>query len=377
MALSVSFFRNRNLLLLQLLSVVVIGGFLSFLFLIKTESTFNALLIGYFYAISIVLILAIVQKSVIKKLEVFTSVQQWILRSFIYTIAFSTAYLVGLLFQLFVLKPNINLTELIGERFWTSFVSFISSPLDLEIADNFLKEEYRTFLLPFFAVIILIGLVSLTGSFVEMRWQHYKQQQAINKAELAALKAQIEPHFLFNALNTIASEIKKAPDKAEQLVIKLSDILRYLFDNSSREMIRIEEEINFLKKYTDLIRARFEEKISIIWQNSLQNDKIEIPALLLQPLVENSIRHGLKENSNLLTVKISLERTEQGILISVADDGQGIEEGRLNKLPVSGHALANIKERLYLNYKKDNLLHIESKYGQGTTVSIVLPVRES
>lgn len=377
MALSVSFFRNRNLLLLQLLSVVVIGGFLSFLFLIKTDSTFNALLIGYFYAISIVLILAIVQKSVIKKLEVFTSVQQWILRSFIYTIAFSTAYLVGLLFQLFVLKPNINLTELIGERFWTSFVSFISSPLDLEIADNFLKEEYRTFLLPFFAVIILIGLVSLTGSFVEMRWQHYKQQQAINKAELAALKAQIEPHFLFNALNTIASEIKKAPDKAEQLVIKLSDILRYLFDNSSREMIRIEEEINFLKKYTDLIRARFEEKISIIWQNSLQNDKIEIPALLLQPLVENSIRHGLKENSNLLTVKISLERTEQGILISVADDGQGIEEGRLNKLPVSGHALANIKERLYLNYKKDNLLHIESKYGQGTTVSIVLPVRES
>ena len=126
MALSVSFFRNRNLLLLQLLSVVVIGGFLSFLFLIKTDSTFNALLIGYFYAISIVLILAIVQKSVIKKLEVFTSVQQWILRSFIYTIAFSTAYLVGLLFQLFVLKPNINLTELIGERFWTSFVSFIS-----------------------------------------------------------------------------------------------------------------------------------------------------------------------------------------------------------------------------------------------------------
>jgi sensor histidine kinase YesM len=109
----------------------------------------------------------------------------------------------------------------------------------------------------------------------------------------------------------------------------------------------------------------------------LQNDKIEIPVLLLQPLVENSIRHGLKENSNLLTVKISLERTEQGILISVADDGQGIEEGRLNKLPVSGHALANIKERLYLNYKKDNLLHIESKYGQGTTVSIVLPVRES
>ena len=377
MASTVSFFKNRNLLLLQLLSIVVIGGFLSFLFLIKTDSTFRALLIGYFYAISIVLILTIVQKTVIKKLEVFTSVQQWILGSFIYTIAFSTAYLAGLLFQLFVLKPNVNLTALIGEGFWTSFVSFISSPLNLEIADNFLKVEYRTFLIPFFAVIILIGLVSLPGSFVEMRWQHYKQQQAINKAELAALKAQIEPHFLFNALNTIASEIKKAPDKAEQLVIKLSDILRYLFDNSSREMISIEEEINFLKKYTDLIQARFEEKISIIWKISLQNDEIEMPVLLLQPLVENSIRHGLKENSNLLTVKISMDRTEQGIVITIADDGQGIEQGRLKKLPVLGHALANIKERLYLNYKKDNLLQIDSEYGQGTTVSIVLPVRKT
>jgi LytS/YehU family sensor histidine kinase len=82
-----------------------------------------------------------------------------------------------------------------------------------------------------------------------MRWQQNRQQQAVDKAELTALKAQIEPHFLFNSLNTIASEIKNDPDNAEQLILKLSDILRYLFDNSSRELISIEEEISFLKKY--------------------------------------------------------------------------------------------------------------------------------
>jgi len=365
------------MILFQLASIVIIGGFLSFLFLTKTNSTLNAILIGFFYAISIVLILAVVQKSVIKKLDVFTSAQQWILRSFIYTISFSTAYLVGLIFQSVILEPNFNLTTIIGEEFWTSFVSFISSPLDLEIAAHLFEEEYRTALIPFFAVIFLIGLVSLIGSFVEMRWRQNKQQQAINKAELSALKAQIEPHFLFNSLNTIAAEINNAPDKAEQLVIKLSDILRYLFDNSSQELITIKEEISFLHKYTDLLQARFDQKLRITWQNSLKNETTEIPVLLFQPLVENSIRHGWKQNTDPLTIMINIDETEEGIVFTVRDDGQGIEPGRLQKLPVAGHALANIKERLFLNYKKENLLNIKSTYGQGTNVSIILPVRKS
>ena len=370
------FFKKSNLLILQLLSIIVIGGFLSFLFLTITDSTTDALLIGYFYAIIIVVILSIVQNTVIKKLNVFNPVQQWTLRSFIYTISISTAYLIGLLFQSAILEPKGSFTEFIGEKFWASFVSFISSPLDLEIANSLFKEEYRIALIPFFAVIILIGLVSLIGSYVEMRWQQNRQQQAVNKAELTALKAQIEPHFLFNSLNTIASEIRNAPDKAEQLLIKLSDILRYLFDNSSRETIRIEEEISFLKKYTDLLQARFDKKIKIIWDNSLKNRNVEIPVLLLQPLVENSIRHGWKENGEPLIINISIEEDDPGIVFIVKDNGQGIEPGISQKLPVPGHALANIKERLYLNYNKENLLDIKSDYGQGTTVSILLPMRK-
>ncbi len=374
MTLQQSFAKKRNSTILQFLSIIVIGGFLSFLFLAKTDSTVNALLIGYFYAIALVLILAIVQKTVIKKLDVFSPVQQWTLLSFIYMISISTAYLAGLLFQSAILKPNVTLTEFLGEKFWASFVSFISSPLDLEIANSLFKEEYRIALIPFFAVIILIGLVSLIGSYVEMRWQQNRQQQAIDKAELTALKAQIEPHFLFNSLNTIASEIKNAPEKAEQLIIKLSDILRYLFDNSSREMINIKEEISFLKKYADLIQARFDKKIQIRWHNSLHNEKVDVPVLMMQPLVENVLRHGWKENADPLTISISIEEKNQGIVFTVKDNGQGIEANRLQKLPVPGHALANIKDRLQLNYKKNDLLKIESEYGQGTTVSILLPV---
>ncbi|MCK4560041.1 MAG: hypothetical protein KAV45_09680, partial [Calditrichia bacterium] len=124
MTLQQSFAKKRNVIILQFLSLIVIGGFLSFLFLAQTDSTVNALLIGYFYAIALVLILAIVQKTVIKKLDVFNPVQQWTLLSFIYMISISTAYLAGLLFQSAILKPNVTLTEFLGEKFWASFVSF-------------------------------------------------------------------------------------------------------------------------------------------------------------------------------------------------------------------------------------------------------------
>jgi signal transduction histidine kinase len=375
MVLPQSFIKKRSKIIFQLVSILVLGGFLSFLFLAKTDSTIDALFIGYFYAIAIVLILVIVQKTVINKLNVFSSVQQWTLRSFIYTISISTAYLAGLLFQSLILKPDINLKEFIGDKFWASFVSFISSPLDLEITNSLFQDEYRIVLIPFFAVILLIGLVSLIGSYVEMRWQQNRQQQAVDKAELTALKAQIEPHFLFNSLNTIASEIKNDPDNAEQLILKLSDILRYLFDNSSRELISIEEEISFLKKYAAMIQARFGEKVKIKWHNSLQNGITEVPVLLLQPLIENSIKYGWKENDDPLIINIGVEENDQGVIVRVKDNGQGIESNRLKKIPASGHALANINERLYLNYRKSDLLKIESIYGEGTTVSIFLPVR--
>jgi LytS/YehU family sensor histidine kinase len=209
-----------------------------------------------------------------------------------------------------------------------------------------------------------------------MRWQQNRQQQAIDKAELTALKAQIEPHFLFNSLNTIASEIKNDPDNAEQLILKLSDILRYLFDNASKETISLEEEISLGKKYTDLIKARFGDKVEIRWYNSLKYRLVEVPVLLLQPLVENSIRHGRGEQTDVLKITIDISEDEQGILCKVSDNGQGIDAQQLQKLPLAGHALANIDDRLQLIYRVPGLLKIHSEYGQGTTVSIFLPERK-
>jgi len=318
-------------------AIAIIGGFLSFVFLAHTESTTQALSIGYFYASSLILVLFFVQRIVISKLQVFNPFQQWIF------------------------------------RIWSSFVTFISSPLDLQFADEFLQEEFRTLLIPFFAIIILIGLGSIFGSYVEIRWQHNRQQQAVNKAELTALKAQIEPHFIFNSLNTIASQIKSNPEKAEKLLIKLSDTLRYLFDSTDQEMVSLESEINFLKKYISLMKARFEDRLIVRWEISWQSSQSEIPVLLLQPVIENVMRHGWRHDGSPLTLLIAILESEKGICIKIVDDGRGISPQRLKMLPVNGHALANVVDRLKLTYKRNDLFQLKSVLNEGTEIVIEIP----
>jgi sensor histidine kinase YesM len=353
--------------------IAVLGGFLSFIFLAKTELVSKALLVGYFYALTLVLVLIFVQKVVVAKLKIFNTIQQWTLRTFIYMITLSVVYLNGLLFQTIILTPRISFGKILSDKFWSSFVSFLSSPLDLQFSESIFKDEYRGILIPFFAVLILIGLISVIGSYVEMRWQQNKQKQAIDRAELTALKAQIEPHFFFNSLNTIASQIKVDPEKAEQLIIKLSDILRYVFENTSKEIVIIAEEIDFLKKYLELMQARYDQKLQIDWHQQLNNVQMVVPSFLFQPIVENALRHGWRTDGRDLKLVISFKENSHIILFSVRDDGQGIAQNRIKKLPIPGHALSNIHDRLQLIYKRNDLLQINSTYEQGTTVSLQIP----
>jgi sensor histidine kinase YesM len=363
----------KNLFIASLL-ILIIGTFLSFVFLAQTNSPTHALLIGFFNAILLVLVMVGVHHFIISKLKVFSLLQQWTIRTFIYVISLSAVYMTGLLFKSAILAPDLSWKSFIGEKLWTGFVTFISSPLDLEFADISTKEEFRALLIPFFAVIMLIGLVSLIGSYIDLRWQQNKQHLIQERAELNALRAQIEPHFLFNSLNTIASQIDRNPQKAERLIVMLSDILRHIFDTVSKEMILLTEEITFLENYCALMQARYESRLKIDWQIVCSNKQIEIPALLLQPIIENSLRHGWRKNSEKLRLKIVIEDRKGLLTITIADDGQGIDAEQLKKIPLAGHALANIYARLRLLYNRKDLIQIDSDPAQGTTVTIKIPV---
>jgi two-component system sensor histidine kinase LytS len=184
----------------------------------------------------------------------------------------------------------------------------------------------------------------------------------------------MEPHFLFNTLNTIAALIKSDPRQSESLLIQLSHMLRFIFRHSGEQTVPLKDELVFTQQFIAMIEARFGESIEVNWQKHLLREDHPVPALLLQPLIENSIRHGRMDSGRPLVLTIRIEETDSYIVVSVADNGRGMLPKKLESLPVTGHALANLTERLNLLFSRDNLLAIDSRPGEGTTITIRIPV---
>lgn len=358
-------------------AVLLVGAFFSFLMMTQTGSLLTALLIGYVYVLSFSGAFWLVYKFLGDKLAIFSTGQQWMLRTLLYTIAFVAAYLTGLVFQTLLLLPAGALQDILTQQLRQGFVNLVTLPFQRGDSPSFFEVEIRPLLIPFFAVLFLIGLVSLVGSFVQVRWQQHRQQASLQQAELAALRAQIEPHFLFNSLNTIASLIRSQPERAEHLLVQLSLMLRYLFQNTSRETIEFEQELEFTRQYLELLQARFGERLIVRWEDLSGSKSFRSPVLLLQPLIENAVQHGWEEREKPLHLTISLKESEGNVRLQVTDDGKGIPQKQLSRLPIPGHALANISERLFLTYHQKNLLTLASREGQGVTVTIDLPLGKS
>ncbi|RXZ82178.1 response regulator [Paenibacillaceae bacterium] len=201
-------------------------------------------------------------------------------------------------------------------------------------------------------------------------------------AEIAFLRSQIKPHFLYNALNSIAALCMEEPQKAEELTLELAQYLRSSFDFKQLESLTtIENELELIQAYINIEKARFGARLQVEYE--LDEDlNIRIPPLILQPLVENAIRHGLMSNLRGGTVKISVNLREQdAIRFVVEDNGCGMNEQRLREVlnpdaaKKGGVGLWNISQRIKLLY--GNQLHIESKAGVGTKVSFEIPWQPS
>ncbi len=360
-------------LLVSIGAVIALGAFLTFVLLAQTDLLSQALLIGYFYALSLFAAIWTIHRFIAAKLAIFSIAQQWALKTILYTIAISFAYLTGLVFQALILMPVESVQETIIDNLWKGLVYLVTLPFSQDSVFIPYWGNNRDVLIPFFAMLFLIGLISMVGSFVEIRWKTHRQQLALERAELAALRAQIEPHFLFNSLNTIVSLVKKDPGQAEQLLIQLSNILRYLFQYSAQETIELKREIEFTREYLNLLKARFGKKLRIDWVQTIHNDAQKIPVLLMQPIIENAIRHGWPVEDRPMELQIQVNEANNGLTISIADNGCGISPEKLKKLPIPGHALDNISERLFLQYRRKDLLKITSEDSAGTTVEIRIP----
>lgn len=203
--------------------------------------------------------------------------------------------------------------------------------------------------------------------------------QAVLRTETAFLQAQIKPHFLYNALNTIIAMCSIDPEQASELLIELSQYLRRSFDFQNRDQLTtLHKEIELTQSYLSLEKARFDERLQIVWHVDREFGQM-IPPLSIQPLVENAVRHGLMNRAVGGTVAISIQEQENHLLVRIQDDGIGMTleqidvllTGELSSSANSGVGIINIHRRLLAMYGQG--LQIESVIGQGTTVSFIIP----
>ncbi len=203
-----------------------------------------------------------------------------------------------------------------------------------------------------------------------------QQQLRLNEARLAALSRQINPHFLFNTLNSVTSLIRQDPDQARQVVYKLSKILRRLL-RQQENLTALREELSFIDDYLAIEVVRFGEKLRVVKDIDAATLDMLVPSMLLQPIVENSIRHGLASKVDGGTVKLRSRMVGGRLQIQVEDDGVGIPESKLATLFEQGIGVSNVNERLKVLFGDDYKMWIDSRIGEGTTTGIELPEQVS
>lgn len=222
---------------------------------------------------------------------------------------------------------------------------------------------------------LALGLAQMFSTQIELSKIDY-QRELLSRSELKALQAQINPHFLFNAINTIVSLTRTQPDNARRLLIHLGNYFRTNLQQEA-EVVDLNREIEHINSYIEIEKARFGDKLEIMY-NIPQNIDCKLPPLLLQPIVENAIKHGVLGKIEGGKVEIIAEDNHRETKLVVKDNGVGISEDKLGCLFDESDnnesiGLKNVNERLKNKYGEGYGLILESEINKGTTATMVIP----
>jgi two-component system LytT family sensor kinase len=220
----------------------------------------------------------------------------------------------------------------------------------------------------YFAVTLPIKVWNNTRNELKLE----EQNRLLMQARLQALANQINPHFLFNTLNSVSSLIRIDPLRARQMIVKLSNILRRLLRKQD-SMARLREELEFIDDYLAIELVRFEDKLRFERDIDPRTLDMLVPSMLLQPLVENSVKHGLSSKVEGGTIRIETRFLAGRLHILVEDDGVGIPEHKLARMLETGIGVRNVSERLKVLFGSDYRMWVDSKPGIGTKIAIELP----
>lgn len=225
---------------------------------------------------------------------------------------------------------------------------------------------------------LIVGFVYLFDHYQESRDREVITAQLetrLAQAQLQSLRLQLQPHFLFNTLNTISSMIYENPRAADEMIARLSDLLRLTLRNSQSQEVTLAEELEFLNLYLEIMRARFEERLVVRVSVEPDTRCAMVPQLILQPLVENSIRHAI-DPRGYVTIDIRSARENGSLVLEVIDDGPGIKAEKMATLG-NGIGLSNTAQRLRQLYGEAHDFALTNAEGGGLAVRVSVPFRKN
>ena len=252
---------------------------------------------------------------------------------------------------------------------WSAVLQVIFNPWGNRQAPTFWNTWSITLLYQSLIFLIAYVLILTITYLVDSR-------ENLSKAQLAALRGQMEPHFMFNTLNSIAALVRdQRNDAAVSMIVGLSEFLRRASEDSHRSQVTLAEEVEYLQRYVDIQKVRFGERLRVSVDIQAELLDAQVPNLLLQPLVENAIKHGVAKRVTGGTIRVSGARRDGSLHLSVYNDGSNFPDEWQTQ--GAGVGLANLRTRLQILHGDDAELQMKRAGADGVEVVVTLPLREA
>lgn len=266
-------------------------------------------------------------------------------------------------------------------RWGASFVPLVD-PMPLELG-WLLISHFPLWFLAYWVLVTVRQATHNYGRFREREIRASQLEAKLAQTQLEILKMQLHPHFLFNTLHAISTLIHKDPDAADEMVAQLSDLLRMTLATIGIQEVTLQQELEFLQRYLEIQKARFQDRLEVILDIPAETLDVSVPNQVLQPIVENAIRHGIDARSGQGLIEIRARATDHMLELTVRDDGPGLRSDvRLDVQAADdapregrGIGLANTRARLRELYGPASTLHLGNHPDGGAIVTLSLPLR--
>jgi sensor histidine kinase YesM len=256
------------------------------------------------------------------------------------------------------------LRALVGH--WQSAASFT------EVFQPLLVKTWHFNLLIYWVIVAVSFAFDYYGKFRERELRAAELEKSLAQAKLQALQMQLNPHFLFNSLHSISALMHQDVEAADRMIVRLSDLLRAALENSDAQEVTLRAELKFLQSYLEIEQIRFGRRLKVTMEISPDTLDARVPNLILQPLLENAIRHGIEPHAKPGLIELRAQRANGELTLEVSDNGAGVSDA--NSLD-EGVGLSNTRARLRTLYGEAHRFELGNRPEGGLRVRLTIPFR--